>query len=115
MIIAILLGVFWSFVGWAPEYLYLTALFLFFSGIFVGMINVLAVTLVQVHSPPEAIGRVMSLQLLGSTGIQPITFLVVGWLLEIISPTLLFLLSGILLIVTAVISLFFKDIRASDK
>src|SRR5699024_9931274 len=71
--------------------------------------------LIQLHAPIEATGRVMSLQLLGSTGIQPITFLIVGWLLGIISPTLLFLFSGIILIATACISLCFKQIRKPDK
>ncbi|GLO65227.1 hypothetical protein MACH08_10110 [Oceanobacillus kimchii] len=114
MLVTILLGVFWSLVGTSPEYIYITAFFLFISGIFVGMLNVLVVTLIQVHSPPEALGRVMSLQLLGSTGIQPITFLVVGWVLGVISPTLLFLFSGIILVLTAGFSLLFKDIRRSD-
>ncbi|MCZ0702270.1 MFS family permease [Natronobacillus azotifigens] len=114
MLITIVLGIFWSFVGLVPEFLYLTALFLFFSGIFVGMLNVVVITLVQLYSPPEATGRVMSLQILGSTGIQPITFLVVGWLLEIISPTLLFLCSGIILVTVAGISLLFKDIRNTN-
>lgn len=115
MVITVLLGLFWSFVGFVPEQIYITALFLFLSGICIGMINVLVVTLLQVHTPAEAIGRVMSLQLLGSTGIQPITFLLVGWLLEIISPTLLFLFSGVILVLTAGISLCFKQIRQSDK
>ncbi|MCD5323356.1 MULTISPECIES: MFS transporter [Pontibacillus] len=111
MVIAIFLGVFWSFVGFTPEYLYITSLFLFLSGICVGMLNVLSVTLIQVHAPPQALGRVMSLQLLGSTGIQPITFLAVGWLLGIISPALLFLYCGIILVATAGISLMFREIR----
>lgn len=114
MVVAIFLGVFWSFVGFTPEYMYITIISLFLSGICVGMLNVLVVTLIQVHAPAEATGRVMSLQLLGSTGIQPITFLVVGWLLGIISPALLFLYSGIILIATACISLCFKQIRRKD-
>lgn len=114
MLVTIFLGIFWSFVGFTSEHLYITAAFLFLSGICVGMINVLVVTLVQIHTPSEAMGRVMSLQLLGSTGIQPITFLIVGWALGIISPTLLFLLSGIILIITASISLCFKTIRVRD-
>src|SRR5699024_2430505 len=107
----ILLGVFWSFVGFFPEHLYVIATFLFLSGICVGVLNVLVVTLIQLQAPKEALGRVMSLQLLGSTGIQPITFLVVGWLLGIISPAILFLLSGIILVITAGGGLFFKSIR----
>ncbi|MDY0404455.1 MFS transporter [Virgibacillus sp. 179-BFC.A HS] len=111
MIITILLGVFWSFVGFFPQHLYVIASFLLMSGICVGILNVLVVTLIQLQSPADAIGRVMSLQLLGSTGIQPITFLIVGWLLGVVSPAVLFLLSGIILVITAGISLCFKRIR----
>src|SRR5699024_1544840 len=67
MVFTIFLGLFWSFVGYFPDYIYVTAIFLFFSGICVGMLNVLVVTLIQLHAPIEATVRVMSLQLLGST------------------------------------------------
>lgn len=114
MLLTITLGILWSFVGFFPNHLYITAVFLFVSGICIGMLNVLVITLIQMHSPVDATGRVMSLQLLGSTGIQPITFLIVGWSLELISPALLFLFSGIILATTAIVSLCFKSIRESD-
>lgn len=110
-IITILLGLFWSLIGVFSEHLSLLSALLFISGVFIGGLNVLIVTLIQLHSPKVAMGRVMSLQLLSSTGIQPVTFLIVGSILGIISTQLLFLISGIILIMTALFTLTNKDIR----
>jgi hypothetical protein len=83
------------------------------SGMLIGGLNVLIVTVLQLNSPADAMGRIMSLQLLSSTGIQPITFLFVGSILGVISVELLFLFCGAVLIMTALLTLFNQDIRKS--
>ncbi|QKS73033.1 MFS transporter [Paenalkalicoccus suaedae] len=108
---AILLGISWSFVGFLSESLFMISSILFISGLSIGVLNVLILTLIQKKSPSHAVGRVMSLQLLGSTGIQPLSFLLVGWLLDIISVEMLFLLGGGLIAGTAIVSLSNKNIR----
>lgn len=112
--VAVVLGGIWSLVGVFQNKLAVISTILFFSGICIGVLNVLILTLIQRKSPKNAIGRVMSLQLLGSTGIQPVSFLIVGWLLDIISVTTLFILSGLIISITSLISLMSKNIRQPD-
>lgn len=109
--VGILLGGIWSFVGVFPSSLEVVTTILFFSGACIGILNVLILTLIHKSSPKNALGRIMSLQLLGSTGIQPLSFLVVGWLLDLISVTTLFVLSGLLISFTSLISIINKNIR----
>ncbi|SDL37606.1 MFS transporter [Lacicoccus qingdaonensis] len=113
LIITILLGLFWSLVGIFSDQLTILSALLFMSGMLIGGLNVLIVTVLQLNSPADAMGRIMSLQLLSSTGIQPITFLIVGSILGVISVELLFLFCGAVLIMTALLTLFNQDIRKS--
>lgn len=111
LLITILLGLFWSLIGIFSDQLPVLSALLFMSGMLIGGLNVLIVTVIQLNSPADAMGRIMSLQLLSSTGIQPITFLIVGSILGIISVQLLFLFCGAVLIMTALLTLFNKNIR----
>lgn len=106
-----LLGISWSLTGFFSSGLGLLLLNLFISGLFIGVLNVLIVTLIQSNTPETAIGRVMSLQLLSSTGIQPLTLLLVGSVLGLISVQSLFLISGMALILILALTLASKETR----
>lgn len=67
--------------------------------------------LLQEHIPQDRLGRVNSLDLLGSYGLTPIGYLVIGILSDRIGPSLVFLFSGLLNIVLAAVALSIKDIR----
>jgi MFS family permease len=63
------------------------------SGIGTGVINTYGVSWLQRRTQPSMQGRVMSLVMLASVGLTPVSFAVSGVLAEV-NPTLLFLIAG---------------------
>jgi len=64
------------------------------AGLCAGLLNVLVVSLLLELSPQRLLGRVMSLLLLGSTGLQPFSFLLSGYVIDAAGVTALFLAGG---------------------
>lgn len=110
ILITALLGSCWTLIGYFSSNLGLMLGLLLISGLFIGALNVLIVTLIQFNSPKIAMGRVMSLQLLSSIGVQPFAYLLVGSILGLISVQTLFLVSGIILIIMVLTILTNKEV-----
>ena len=70
-------------------------------GLSIGYVNIVAISWLQARVPSEMVGRVMSLAMLMSFGITPLSLGLAGALLDV-DATALFLGSGLLvLLVTA--------------
>jgi MFS family permease len=95
------LGVGLGAIGLAPSVAVVTAIALF-MGLGVGFINVIVISWIQQRTDPAVLGRVMSIVMLGSVGLAPLSLVVTGLLIDI-QPTLVYLgAGGILLAGTAV-------------
>jgi MFS family permease len=68
-----------------------------------GFINVRVIAWLQARVPEAFIGRVMSLVMLGSVGMAPLSLAASGALVDLGSVTLLFVLSMVLVLATAVV------------
>jgi MFS family permease len=95
--------------GYASS-LWLTAVLFALIGASSGFSNLLLITWLQRRISPEMMGRVMSILMLSSMGLMPISSALGGFIAEY-SLTLLFVLSGALLVVTVVLSLLNKQVR----
>lgn len=84
--------------------LWLTAVLFAIAGSSYGFSNVLVITWLQRYVSPEMMGRVMSIVMLCSTGLVPLSAAAGGFTAEY-SLTLLFALNGILLVVTVILAL----------
>jgi MFS family permease len=80
----------------------------FVMGIGVGIFNILLISWLQKESPPNMIGRVMSLMTFASLGLMPISFAVAGVLVDINVPIMFAAAGGIVLIT----SIYLLTIRA---
>ncbi len=80
-------------------------------GLAIGYVNVATVSWLQKRIPPEKMGRVMSLVMLGSFGLIPISNFVAGLLADN-HLTLMFGGSGLLLLLMSIYSLTSRDVRA---
>jgi len=76
-----------------------------------GFSNLLLITWLQKRISKEMMGRVMSIIMLASMGLMPISAAVAGFVANT-SLTLLFALNGSLLVLTAILSLLNKKVRA---
>lgn len=95
---AILFGVIWAFFTWFNSFWVVMSL-LCIAGLLVGFINVLFITILQISSPPNLLGRVMSLQFMSSTGLQPISYLITGLMISSINLRITYLLAGLIIVV----------------
>ncbi len=80
-------------------------------GASVGFSNLLMITWLPLHISKEMMGRVMSIFMLSSMGLMPISTAASGFIAEY-NLTLLFVLNGSLLSVVAILALFNKRLRA---
>ena len=62
--------------------------------------------------PNEKLGRVSSVDLLGSLGLLPLGYVLAGWLSDRSGPASVFLIGGLSVVVLNCIPLFLRDIRA---
>jgi MFS family permease len=83
----------------------------FLVGFGINVMQTIWVTLLYELVPPEKLGRVSSVDLLGSLGLLPIGYLLAGWLGDRLGPPTVFLLGGAFTVVVNLIPLLFRDIR----
>ncbi len=81
------------------------------AGAALGLFGVLWVTILQELVPLDKLGRVSSLDLLGSYALIPVGFLLIGGLAEQIDPAWLFIAGGIVNILLSCIALSVRSIR----
>jgi hypothetical protein len=62
--------------------------------------------------PNEKLGRVASVDLLGSLGLLPPGYVLAGLLSDHFGPTSVFLFGGLLMVLLNIVPLFLRDIRA---
>jgi MFS family permease len=62
--------------------LWASAAVLFALGMVVGFVSILVVTMLQGRAAPEFLGRVMSLVMLGSVGLAPLSYVIAGALVD---------------------------------
>jgi MFS transporter len=77
----------------------------------VGYVNVYASSAIQKLVAPEAMGRVMSLLMLGSFGFMPISVMLAGFLVDI-NLSALFIGAGVLLVIISALSAANREVRA---
>jgi MFS transporter, DHA3 family, macrolide efflux protein len=92
-------GINWAVLG-ANTSLVIAFAMLAIVGVCLGVLNVLFITQVQSLTPAHLVGRVMGIQLFGSVGLQPISFLLAGWAIDRIGPLAIFLVGGLLITFT---------------
>jgi MFS family permease len=95
--------------GFTPT-LWLTAALFAMVGTSYGFSNLLIITWLQQRISKEMMGRIMSIVMLSSTGLMPISS-ALGGLLASYSLTLLFALNGSLLVLLVIVSLFNSYVR----
>ncbi len=80
-------------------------------GLAVGYVNVVSISWLQKRIPAEKMGRVMSLVMLGSFGLGPISNFIAGTLVDS-HLTLMFAASGLILALMSIYSLTNREVRA---
>jgi len=86
----------------------LPAAFLVGSGI--NVMQIIWVTLLYELVPSNKLGRVSSVDLLGSLGLLPIGYVLAGWLGDRVGPAAVFLLGGIMMVVLNLLPMLIRDI-----
>ena len=81
------------------------------AGFRLGTFGIISTTLMQELVPNDKLGRVSSLDMLGSYSLIPLGFLVVGILADLIGPSRVFIGGGIMTMVLAILALCVRDIR----
>lgn len=106
------LGIVWSvFSSGSSRLLILGAAFA--AGLLLGIINVLFITVIQQLTPDFLVGRVMGLQFLCSAGLQPVSYMLTGVVLNQFSISQLYLMSGgCIILITIVILVYNKKSKA---
>ncbi len=89
VVAALLTNVALGFLGVVPQFVYGLGLLLI-AGVGSGILNVLLITLIQLRTPKALLGRVMSLILVGSFGLSPLSQFLAGAFAERFSVILLF-------------------------
>ena len=79
-----------------------------------GLVNLLWATLLQEMVPPERLGRVSSIDALGSLGLLPIGYAVAGYAADRWGASTTFLAGGLTGMAIVALGLFHPDIRAMD-
>ena len=75
------------------------------------IMHIIWATLLYELVPTEKLGRVSSVDLLGSLGLLPVGYILAGWLSDRLGPSAVFLLGGLIVVILDIIPLFFSDIR----
>lgn len=100
------LGIVWSIFSFSNSVL-LIMCSVFTAGLLLGIINVLFITAIQQLTPDYLVGRVMSIQFLCSTGLQPVSYILTGVLLDKFNIHNLYLISGgSILFISAIILVY---------
>jgi MFS family permease len=83
----------------------------FLVGFGINVMQIIWVTLLYELVPADKLGRVSSVDLLGSLGLLPVGYILAGWFGDRLGPSTVFLLSGIVMVILNIIPLFLRDIR----
>ena len=83
----------------------------FLVGFGINVMQIIWVTLLYELVPSDKLGRVSSVDLLGSLSLLPIGYVLAGWLGDKLGPPAVFLLAGIVMVVLNLLPLLLKDIR----
>jgi len=87
---------------------------LFALGVILSGVNVLLITLLQSKAESRLLGRVMSLMMLGSMGLQPVSYALAGIIGDLMGVQALFLLGGAIVSISALIAFFVPAMRSID-
>ncbi len=90
---------------------YVALLAAFITGCGISVLQTIWVTLLHELVPNEKLGRVASVDLLGSLGLLPIGYVLAGWLTDRFGPAWVFLIGGGIIAVLDIIPLFLRGIR----
>ncbi|WP_230741869.1 MFS transporter [Methanooceanicella nereidis] len=82
----------------------------FVLGMFNGYLGIVIITMLQKNTPPDMMGRLMSLTIFASTGLVPISQALSGVLIKI-SLEGLFVTCGVLIFLTGVIAALSKEVK----
>jgi MFS family permease len=107
------MGVGLGMFGFAPNAVVATAISVAI-GLGAGYVNVTIFAWLQARTEPAMLGRVMSLVMLGSTGLGPLSLALAGILVDL-DATLLFVLAGGLVVVVALAGLVGGAARLMDE
>lgn len=80
-------------------------------GVFGGMVQVKTFSWLQGRTPPEQMGRVMSLFMFIVMGVAPLSASVGGWLLRQMDITTFYIACGVVLSLAAAVSMTFPAVR----
>lgn len=86
----------------------------FLLGCSIGFFSIIWITVIQERVPEEMLGRVNSIDLLGSLGLLSVGYAVVGVLVDYLGPAQVFIMAGLLIAVLAILALRIRDIRGLD-
>ncbi|TGA95930.1 MFS transporter [Sporolactobacillus shoreae] len=103
-------GITLSFIG-LSNHLWLILIFYIIIGIEEAAINILAPSVNHVIIPQRIFGRVLSVMILMMTISQPFSQAGAGWLMETIHPQYIFIGSGIMEVLVALVTFSFPVIR----
>jgi MFS family permease len=98
--------------GWAPNVLSISLL-VGVMGVGIGVVNVALIAWFQRLTRPDMLGRVMSLILFASVGLQPVSLALAGWLVDV-NPTLMFAGAGTLVLLASLYLAVNRTVRAID-
>jgi len=102
LVIACLIGVGFAFVGLAPTVLVALAIIAPMA-VLIGFINVQYVAWLQRRVAEDVRGRVMSLVMLGSIGLAPVSLAIAGALVDLGAATFMYLAAGALVVGAALV------------
>ena len=102
-------GVFLALIG-SINSMWIGSALVFILGLLNGYVGIIITTLLQENTPPEMLGRLMSLVMLFAVGLVPVSQAISGALIKI-SLEGLFVCCGILIILTALFVIRSKEIR----
>jgi len=98
---AVVLGILLGLIGVAPSIPVALGL-LAAIGLGVGFLNVRAVSWLQARTPGEILGRVMSIVMLASVGLTPVSFAVAGAIVDLDAIALMFAAAGGIIVLAAI-------------
>ena len=101
------LGAVWSVFSFGSSRLLILGA-AFAAGLLLGIINVLFITVLQQLTPDFLVGRVMGIQFLCSAGLQPVSYMLTGVVLNQFSISQLYLISGGSIILITIVILVYS-------
>lgn len=107
--IAAFMGLFFSLFAYAHTTLQFV-IFSFLSAVAAGYVVISFITIVQKNTPREMMGRTMGILIFSSIGLNPVSELIAGQVMGKY-PRTIFHISGVLIILVALIPLLLKSVR----